>query len=125
MINEIKISNYRCYKNLTIKDLGRINIIVGENGSGKTALLEALMLPGNLPRIAQCVDTFLACIDVRGWDMIKKLKLELRCVVSAACKNDPTLGVPHIWSSKNTSDGEKVPLGHSSFDQVAEYLRSL
>jgi len=37
MINEIKISNYRCYKSLTIKDLGRINIIVGENGSGKTA----------------------------------------------------------------------------------------
>jgi hypothetical protein len=92
-------------------------------GALETVLLEAGR--SNLPHIAQCVDTFLACIDVNSWDMIKRLKLELRCLVSAACKNDPTLGVPHIWSSKNTSDGEKVPLGHSSFNQIAEYLRSL
>ena len=50
MINEISISNFRCFKHLNIKNCSRFNIIVGENGSGKTALMEAifLVLSGNI-----------------------------------------------------------------------------
>ncbi|MCH8197546.1 MAG: AAA family ATPase [Proteobacteria bacterium] len=44
MINSIKIRNFRSFSDVKIDDCRRINIIVGENGSGKTALLEALYL---------------------------------------------------------------------------------
>ncbi|MGA3144697.1 MAG: AAA family ATPase [Verrucomicrobiota bacterium] len=47
MINSIHIENFRCFQKLGLKDFGKFNIIVGENGSGKTALLEAIFLPGN------------------------------------------------------------------------------
>ena len=44
MIKNIKINNYKCFKNFEIKDFKRINILVGDNNSGKTSLLEALAL---------------------------------------------------------------------------------
>ena len=44
MIHEIAIDNFRCFNRITIQDCRRINVLVGDNGSGKTALLEALFL---------------------------------------------------------------------------------
>jgi AAA15 family ATPase/GTPase len=44
MIKNIKINNYKCFQNFEIKDFKRINILVGNNNSGKTSLLEALAL---------------------------------------------------------------------------------
>ena len=46
MINSLHISNYRCFKNVRLEGLRRINVIVGASGSGKTALLEALFICG-------------------------------------------------------------------------------
>ena len=45
MIREIKIENFRCFEYLTIENCARLNVIVGDNGSGKTALLESIFLP--------------------------------------------------------------------------------
>ncbi len=42
MIQDLEISNFRCFKALHIRDLSRFNVIVGRSGAGKTALLEAL-----------------------------------------------------------------------------------
>jgi predicted ATPase len=42
MINSIEIKNFRCFERLEIKKCKRINVLVGENGSGKTSLLEAI-----------------------------------------------------------------------------------
>ena len=44
MIKNIKINNYKCFKNFEIKAFKRINILVGDNNSGKTSLLEAIAL---------------------------------------------------------------------------------
>jgi len=44
MIKSIDIENFRCFKQLSLKDLSTINIVVGDNASGKTALLEAIRL---------------------------------------------------------------------------------
>ena len=44
MITEVLIKNFKCFKQLTLPDLGRITLIGGKNNVGKTALLEALFL---------------------------------------------------------------------------------
>jgi predicted ATP-dependent endonuclease of OLD family len=44
MFNQLKIQNYRCFQDFSIKDLARLNLIVGPNNSGKTSLLEAVYL---------------------------------------------------------------------------------
>lgn len=44
MLDSLSIKNFRLFKELTIERLGRVNLIVGKNNSGKTGLLEALLI---------------------------------------------------------------------------------
>lgn len=44
MLNDLTVQNYRCFKDLHIKDFARVNLLVGMNNSGKTSLLEAIYL---------------------------------------------------------------------------------
>ncbi|MGK7943680.1 MAG: ATP/GTP-binding protein [Microcystaceae cyanobacterium] len=44
MITEIEIENFRCFEHTKIEGLARVNLIGGKNNSGKTALLEAILL---------------------------------------------------------------------------------
>lgn len=48
MIKSLKINNFRGFESSELKSLKRVNIIVGRNGSGKTALLESLFFLGGL-----------------------------------------------------------------------------
>jgi AAA15 family ATPase/GTPase len=43
-INEVEFKNFKCFKDLKVKDLKRVNLISGKNNIGKTAFLEGLML---------------------------------------------------------------------------------
>jgi hypothetical protein len=44
MLESFTIRNFRGFNDVQVSDCRRINIVVGDNGSGKTALLEALFL---------------------------------------------------------------------------------
>lgn len=44
MIDSISISNFRLFRHVEASHLGRVNLIVGKNNSGKSAFLEALQL---------------------------------------------------------------------------------
>lgn len=44
MLTELNIRNFRLYKNLQLKPLKRVNIVTGNNGTGKSSILEALFL---------------------------------------------------------------------------------
>lgn len=44
MIREFEITNFKCFAHLKVKKCNRFNVIVGDNGSGKTALLEGIFL---------------------------------------------------------------------------------
>ena len=44
MYTSFRAENYRCFKDLTIEPLQRVNLIAGKNNVGKTALLEAIWL---------------------------------------------------------------------------------
>lgn len=44
MLTELHIKGFRCFQSLTAKPLGRVNLLVGKNNSGKTAFLDAVEL---------------------------------------------------------------------------------
>lgn len=44
MLADLKIENFRLFKNLHIEGLKRVNLFTGKNNCGKTALLEALRI---------------------------------------------------------------------------------
>ncbi len=44
MIHNIKIENFRAFKNIQVKRLNKVNLIVGKNSSGKSCFLEALQV---------------------------------------------------------------------------------
>ena len=44
MYKSFHVKNFRCFKDLQINDLGRVNLIAGKNNTGKTALMEAMYL---------------------------------------------------------------------------------
>lgn len=44
MLKSLKIENFRRFDSFELKQLGRVNLLVGENNSGKTSILEALIL---------------------------------------------------------------------------------
>lgn len=44
MIESFSIRNFRCFERVVLRDLKRVNVVVGRNSTGKTALGEALYL---------------------------------------------------------------------------------
>ena len=44
MLEQFTVENFKAFKSLELKDLGHINIFVGDNNVGKTCLLQALAL---------------------------------------------------------------------------------
>lgn len=44
MLSSLKIRNFRSLANLEVEKLGRVNLIVGKNNSGKSSLLEAIRI---------------------------------------------------------------------------------
>lgn len=65
MIRDAEITNFRCFGDVSLHDCRRVNVVLGKNASGKTALLEALFLAlGPSPEIAQRFKVW------RGYDQI-------------------------------------------------------
>ncbi|HEY9853506.1 MAG TPA: AAA family ATPase [Leptolyngbyaceae cyanobacterium] len=44
MLKSLKIENFRCFQFFELPQLGRVNLLVGTNNSGKTSILEAIQL---------------------------------------------------------------------------------
>jgi AAA15 family ATPase/GTPase len=54
-LSSLHIQNFRCFEDLKIETLGRVNLIVGANNSGKSTLLEAVQVyaAGGSPSVLQ------------------------------------------------------------------------
>ncbi len=61
MLHSLEIQNYRNLRHLTIEKLGRVNLLVGKNNTGKTSVLEAVYLWANYGRF----DSIYECLEVR------------------------------------------------------------
>ena len=60
MYRSFKVKNFRCFQDLTVNDIERVNLIAGVNNVGKTALLEALFIHSGAynPELLIRIDAF-------------------------------------------------------------------
>jgi AAA15 family ATPase/GTPase len=49
LIRDLTIQGYRCFEDFSMDGLTRVNLLVGNNNSGKTSFLEAVYLLVNQP----------------------------------------------------------------------------
>ncbi|WP_309729802.1 AAA family ATPase, partial [Chamaesiphon sp. OTE_75_metabat_556] len=62
MLKSLKIKNFRCLEEFNLPQLGRVNLLVGKNNSGKTSILEALHILSSPDKIKPFFDI----IECRG-----------------------------------------------------------
>ena len=60
MLTELTVTNFSNLKDVSLENLGRITLIAGKNGAGKTALLEALWLlsGSDMPELGTRLNAF-------------------------------------------------------------------
>lgn len=66
MLQSLEVRNYRNLRHLTIEKLGRVNLLLGKNNTGKTSVLEAVAIHVNRGRF----DVLLHFLEERGENYI-------------------------------------------------------
>jgi hypothetical protein len=75
MYERFEVEGFRCFEDLKLRDLARINLIAGANNVGKTALLEAIFIDSGWhnPTVPFSPDA-LRGIPVLGFDFVKAIR---------------------------------------------------
>ena len=134
MITELTVSNFRHIERLAVSPLGRITLIGGRNGAGKTALLEALWLLGtpNSPGATMALDAFRGAPDgansptvpgvFRNFDARKPIRISAkssssgsRCAIKIAVEDEPVTVLPARSGATEIVEGADV------FQVVSEF----
>lgn len=116
MIKDFEVTNFRHFKNLRINRLSRVNLFVGRNSAGKSALLEAMLLFFSKMSEKYIPDIHISrqeTFDQRGGDVGKT---PLRHLFFG--HNLPRIGEPGI-ELKSSGDERSFEL------KVAAYTREL
>lgn len=107
MFTNISINNLRGIKQLDISDLGRINIFIGPNNSGKTTVLEALFLLIGMsnPKLIVNINGFreLIAIEHSDFSLIFKnlyLKNNIRLRANDDVDGDRELEISPIFANE-------------------------
>jgi len=96
MYESFHIKNFRCFRDLKLDSLERVNLIAGQNNVGKTALLEAIFLLLNLDDPPQAVKT--------SWRTLNPADPNSEMIVGSLFHNYD-LSIPIELSGENTEGG--------------------
>jgi AAA15 family ATPase/GTPase len=66
LIRDLIIKGYRCFEDFSMNGLTRVNLLVGNNNSGKTSFLEAVYLLVNQPSMGTVQTTIREIFENRG-----------------------------------------------------------
>ncbi|HLO87252.1 MAG TPA: AAA family ATPase [Nostocaceae cyanobacterium] len=102
MLKSVKIENFRGFQSFELQQLGRVNLLVGKNNTGKTSILEAIQLlcsRNNLEPLRQAMtkrgefyfdenSSNLQELDVRNLFYGHAIELERRFAITANNENN-------------------------------------
>ncbi|MEJ5229677.1 MAG: AAA family ATPase [Pseudothermotoga sp.] len=118
---KLQIENFRCFSEITFESLDRVNLLVGKNGSGKTALLEALFIHSGLhnPELVLRVNVFRG-IDVFKMDPMQPTEAPWNHLFSGF-----NIKVPIRIVSFNESGTQKTTLKNASINEKMNVLQKM
>lgn len=117
MLEALKIKGFRKYQEYEISNLGRINLILGNNNVGKTSVLEAIFAWACGQNITPFINIPLARARYAG---IQQPYWVMEEIISVMNNHDT---VPFKMSFEGLVDGEEVVFNHTVFpsDLLGEY----
>ena len=71
MITQIEIENFKCFKNIVSFPLGKLTLLTGVNGRGKSTLLQSLLLMKQSIEHDENTDKILlngSCVNLNSFD---------------------------------------------------------
>lgn len=102
------------------RDLPKIVIMmipwVDRLGCLESICLEALS--ARQAELIKCVERYTQCTMTNAWEIPKKHKMQLQCLISALSQENPGASLRVVLQKHNTV----IPLHESCFDQVAKFL---
>jgi predicted ATP-binding protein involved in virulence len=121
-IEEIEIRNFTCFENLKLNLKAGVNLVYGINGTGKTALLEALSISADcflatLP-FAHVKNTTIKRAQIRLATHEEMLYPERQLPAKIAAKGT-VMGVPIVAPWVVTNDGHQVWVDASQLEEIA------
>lgn len=113
ILNSLRLNNFRNYKSLDIEFSDNINFITGNNGSGKTNILEAISIISNLKSFRNVSDT----------SIIKWNNTSYYCsgLVSGLDNSKFEVG----FSSENDRSKKKIKIDSREIKKVSDYYGKL
>ncbi len=74
MLTEIRLKNFKCFRELVTLPVGRINLFTGINGRGKSTALQALLLMRQSPEHSKTTNQIVfngSCVELGNFDDVK------------------------------------------------------
>lgn len=124
MLNSLEIRNYRNLKHLKIAKLGRINLIVGKNNTGKSSVLEAVSIFGakvEINTISNILDRRQEnCLEDDGADI---MSFYIHVFLKSIFTNQDTDSIIHIGDDNHYVELALVGLKSDFEDILLEIKR--
>jgi hypothetical protein len=99
-------------------------VVVMLPGDSRRGALETLCYESaqeRWPKEAACAEAFAKCVGADRWEVSKRDKLKLNCLLGAICPKNPTVVLSKAWSS-DRCPADMIPLDHKCFDGLVKDL---
>ncbi len=106
MLKSLKIENFRCFQFFELPQLGKVNLLVGTNNSGKTSLLEAIQLFCSRANLG----VFREVMINRGEYLLNEESTENRALSRGLIKDNRELDIRHLFYGHEVDVGSKFSI---------------
>ena len=111
ILNSLEIQQFRCFRELRIGHLGRVNLIVGKNNVGKSTLLEALQLFARPGSLADLLEILLARDEISLADVEERNRGPFH-----------PLGLDSLFFDRKEVSGEEASISIGPLDSPEDKL---
>jgi hypothetical protein len=112
ILNSLDIQRFRCFRELRIERLGRVNLIVGKNSVGKSTILDALRLFAKPGSLAELLEIFTARSEVLSADLEEWSSSHI-----------PSVPVDSLFFGRTAAPGEEHAISIGPIASPSETLR--